>query len=110
MDTSRIPFEPTRYEGISLHIYRRDEETGNGAAIIRMEPGCGYPRHRHHGTEELLVIQGGYRDHLGEYRAGEYVCYEDGSEHHPIALEGDEACILFAVSGRGIELLDPKPE
>ena len=83
------------------------------AVLIRMEPGCGYPAHRHIDVEEVLVLSGGYRDERGEHGAGDYVRYEAGSIHAPIALgdatreaAGDNpACLLFAIARRGIELL-----
>jgi anti-sigma factor ChrR (cupin superfamily) len=87
---------------VSIHFFHRDAATGHAAVMIKIEPGCGYPRHRHRGAEELLILQGGYRDELGEHRAGQYVRYEDGSTHHPIALPG-AACIMFAISAEGIE-------
>ncbi len=79
-----------------------------GVVLIRMEPGKGYERHRHLGPETVLVLQGGYRDAFGEVRAGDVVTYETGSEHAPIALggAGDPACVLYAVSVGGIELLE----
>ena len=104
MDLSRIPFESTRYPGIWIHFYHRDEATRNAAVMIKMEPGCGYPRHRHKGSEELLVLQGGFRDEHGEYREGEYVRYEDGSSHHPVALDDGPDCVFFAVTAEGIDL------
>ena len=106
MNLDDVPFRPTRYPGVSIHFYHRDEATRNAAVMIRMEPGCSYPAHRHRGVEELLVLQGGYRDERGEHRVGEYVRYEDGTVHHPVALEGGEACVFFAVSGEGIDVLE----
>jgi anti-sigma factor ChrR (cupin superfamily) len=106
MDLSPIPFKSTRSPGVSIHSYHRDEATGNAAVMIKMEPGCSYPQHRHRGTEELLILQGGYRDEHGEYREGQYVRYEDGSDHHPVALENGPPCVFFAVSAEGIDLLD----
>jgi anti-sigma factor ChrR (cupin superfamily) len=78
-----------------------------------MDPGTGYGRHRHVGSEDVLVLAGGYRDELGEYRQGDCVHYPAGSSHAPVAL-GDRArpigpenpsCVLFAVAPLGIELL-----
>jgi anti-sigma factor ChrR (cupin superfamily) len=108
LDLDSIPFEPTRYEGVSIHFYRSDRATGHAAVMIRMAPGCSYPRHRHHGAEELLVLRGGFRDERGEYRAGDYCRFEGGSVHHPIALaeEGAGDCVFFAVTSEGIELFD----
>lgn len=102
---SSIEWRATRHSGIHLHVLRRDEETQDATVFIRMEPGCGYPAHRHTGLEEVLILQGGYRDHMGEHRAGDYFLNEAGSAHHPIALEGSEDCIMLAIVHGGIELL-----
>jgi anti-sigma factor ChrR (cupin superfamily) len=105
MDLSRIPFKETSYEGVWIHFLHSDRGTGHAAVLIKMAPGCSYPKHRHKGAEELFILQGGYRDELGEYRAGEYVRYEDGSAHHPVALEDEsEDCVFFAISQEGIDL------
>ena len=104
MDLSRIPFKETRHAGVQIHFLHSDPETGHVTALIKMAPGCSYPRHRHKGAEELFILQGGYQDELGEYRAGEYVRYEDGSTHHPVALRDGEDCVFFAISQEGIDL------
>lgn len=104
MDLSAIPFRQTRYPGVQIHFYASDERSGRVVALIAMDPGCGYPRHRHRGGEGVLVLQGGYADERGEHRAGERVTYPDGSAHAPKALPGD-ACVLLAVAHEGIDLL-----
>ena len=106
LDFSRIQWRATRHRGIHLHVLRRDETDGSATVLIRMEPGCAYPAHRHVGLEEVFVLQGGYRDDRGEHRAGDYVINEAGSAHHPIALEEtDEDCVMLAVAHRGIEII-----
>jgi putative transcriptional regulator len=101
MDLRTVPFKATRYPGVSIHFYHSDRASGHAAVMIRMQPGSSYPAHRHRGVEELLILQGGYRDERGEHRAGDYVRYEDGSVHHPVALPGDP-CVFFAVTAEGI--------
>lgn len=107
MDLTAIPWQSTRYPGIAIHFYASDRRTGRTLALIRMDPGCGYPRHRHRGPEHLLVVQGGYRDDHGEHRAGQFVVHDDGSEHAPVALGGPDAepCVLLALAHEGIKLL-----
>jgi len=121
-DLGSIPWRATELPGVSwfpLHLGTGapvDRSRGAGTVLIRMEPGAGYERHRHVGFEEVLVLQGGYRDEFGEHRRGDHVHYDDGSEHAPVALgdpsrpagEDNPACVLFAVAG-GIELLDRRP-
>ena len=84
--------------------------------MIRMEPGCGYAPHRHVGTEDVLVLQGGYRDEFGRYLQGDHVHYPAGTRHSPVALGdssgsggvqgGMPACVLLATVSHGIELLE----
>ncbi len=105
LDLSKIEWRATRHEGIFIRTLRRDEATGDSTVFIRMQPGCAYPAHRHGGPEEVLILQGGYRDARGEHRAGDYLLNEAGSSHHPVAFEGAEDCIMLAIAHGGIELL-----
>jgi anti-sigma factor ChrR (cupin superfamily) len=107
LDLTRIPWRATRHRGIHLHFLRRDAATGDATVLIRMEPGCHYPAHRHRGVEEVFVLQGGYRDARGLHRAGDYVLSEAGSAHTPTALtDPAEDCVLLAVAHGGIELVN----
>lgn len=104
LDFNSIDWAATRYKGIFVNILRRDEQTGDATVLIRMQPGCSYPAHRHVGLEEVFILQGGYRDGHGERRAGEYILNEAGSAHSPVALDGED-CIMLAIAHGGIELL-----
>ena len=107
MQLDSIPWRETRHRGVAVHFYCSDERSRRVLALIRMQPGCGYPPHRHDGTEEVLVLQGGYRDELGSYTAGQLVRYETGTEHGPVAdgAAGDPACVLLALAHEGVKLL-----
>ncbi len=106
LDWDAIPWKQTRHDGVRVHFYASDTATGRVVALIGMQQGRGYPAHRHQGPEEVLVLQGGYRDAMGEHLQGQFVRYEDGTTHAPVALEGGSECILFAVAHEGIALLD----
>jgi len=103
-DLNTITWQATRHEGVFVNLLRRDEQNNDATVLIRMQPGCGYPAHRHVGLEEVFVLQGGYRDPRGEHRAGDFILNEAGSAHAPIALDGDD-CIMLAIAHGGIELL-----
>ena len=119
-----IPWRSTRVDGVSwVPLWqeargetseREGRSRGGAAVLIRMEAGSGYAPHRHVGTEDVLVLQGGYADRFGVHRAGDHVHYAAGTEHAPRALAEESAsggspvaCILYAVVPQGIELLDP---
>ena len=107
LDLTRIPWRATRYEGIYLHVLRRDEATNDATVLIRMQPGCSYPAHRHKGIEEVFILQGGYADSRGTHRAGDYIINDAGSAHRPTALtEPAEDCIMLAFAHGGIELVN----
>ena len=57
MELDTIPWQSTRYPGIAVHFYASDKRTKRVLALIRMDPGCGYPTHLHHSTEEVLVVR-----------------------------------------------------
>ena len=115
-----LPWLATSAPGVSW-LPLRQEDMGSsgrrragGTVLIHMDPGSGYAPHRHVGSEDVLVLQGGYRDEQGEYRQGDHVHYSPGSEHTPVALgdprqppgTGNPACILYTVVPLGIELLE----
>ena len=117
---AELEWRPTRVAGVAwiplwVEPKRKAEPFTRGAAcvLIRMEPGCGYTAHRHVGTEDVLVLAGGYRDEWGTYRQGEHVHYPAGSSHAPLALgqsdlpagPSNPACVLFSSVPAGIELL-----
>ena len=103
MDFEAIPWRTTRYEGIEVHFYSTDRRTGRVTALIRMQPGRGYPRHRHRGQEQVLVLQGSSRDEFGDHATGQFVDYDDGTSHSPVAGEG-APCVLLAVAHEGVVL------
>lgn len=120
VDTDELPWLETSTEGIRWYRVGGGEARTGGSpsarettALIRMEPGCGYPPHRHVDVEEVLVLAGAYRDALGVHRAGDYVRYEAGSAHAPRALgdpalpasDENPACVLYATARAGVELL-----
>lgn len=114
-----VQWFPTSSPGVSWRLLASEALPGqegaeSGAAVlIRMDPGRGYPAHRHLGIEEVLVLAGGYSDADGIHRSGEYVRYLPGTEHSPRALGDPDrpvdaenpACILFATARGGIQIL-----
>lgn len=118
-ELDQLPWIATRDAGVSWLPLHVDEDRSTGArrggatVLIRMEPGRGYAAHRHVGSEDVLVLQGGYRDERGEYRQGEHVHYPPSSAHAPVALGDPDrpsgadnpACVLYTTVPLGIELL-----
>ena len=53
-----------------------------GRYLLRLEPGCVGPLHRHEGWDEFFVIEGSIHDSDGTVlETGDYALYEPGSTH-----------------------------
>lgn len=117
LEEERVAWRATRHEGIEWCPVHEAPGAGprETVALIRMAPGRGYPPHEHLDAEDVLVLAGGYRDELGEHRAGKWLRYERGSRHAPVA-SGDAtrpsgpdnpACLLWAHARGGVRNLEP---
>lgn len=118
-DHSAVAWRPTRHPGVEWYPLFLDDSAGAGrgpkpaTVLIRMQPGAGYPAHRHLDVEEVLILSGGYRDEGGEHREGSFLRYAPGSVHAPVALgdasqptgASNPACVLFASARGGVENL-----
>ncbi|HEX5759748.1 MAG TPA: cupin domain-containing protein [Thermoanaerobaculia bacterium] len=72
-----------------------DRATGTTLLIGRMPGGRPFPRHRHPGGEDVVVLAGAYEDDAGLWESGAYGVYPPGSEHRPLTRPPHECWILF---------------
>ncbi len=86
--------------GIRLMTLAKRDSTDTRLDLIRVSPGLSLPQHDHTGPETACILQGGYRDAIGEYRVGDIAEGEPGRDHAPIALEGEDCICLSATTGR----------
>ncbi len=84
------------FEGVRVAVLREDPARNMRGCLIWAKPGAMSPLHRHKGSESLLVLQGGLKDHRGSYHAGQVCRSVSGSVHSEEALPGED-CVLYAV-------------
>jgi putative transcriptional regulator len=110
-DAPLLPIDPTAYAweelapGVRVHTVREDASRRYRAVLVWASPGASYPRHRHLGDEEILVLSGRLRDHRGTYGPGEICRSVTGSEHSE-QVEGSEDCICYVVYHGEHEMLE----
>lgn len=78
-------WKATDYPGIERSLFRHND-TGGRSSVVRLARGSRFPRHAHHGTEEVVVLAGRVRIGGAALDAGDYLFSEPGEEHDVVAL------------------------
>jgi anti-sigma factor ChrR (cupin superfamily) len=72
-------------------------EIGLATSVVRYAPGSRLDRHVHGGGEEILVLEGLFRDEQGEYPAGTWLRNPRWSRHAPFT--GTEGALIYVKVG-----------
>ena len=78
-------WSPTDYPGIERSLFRNND-AGGRSSVVRLAQGARFPRHAHHGTEEVVVLSGVVRIGAAELAAGDYLFTQPGEEHDVVAV------------------------
>lgn len=102
-----LPWQPYGSDGrskVMIHRLYDNRQNGHGpaAALLRYLPGARVPRHRHPGSELILVLEGELIDDAGRHGAGTLEVCPPGSEH---ALGSDTGCVFLVVWEQPVEQL-----
>ena len=65
-------------------------------AMVRWAPGTFFNPHRHHGGEEIFVVEGVFSDEHGSYPKGSWLRSPHLSQHQPFSREG---CLILVKTG-----------
>jgi anti-sigma factor ChrR (cupin superfamily) len=75
-----------------IMLDRDGAELARATSIVRYAPGARFKEHEHGQGEEILVLDGEFRDEHGIYPAGTYLRNPWGTRHSPSSPRG---CLLF---------------
>ncbi len=92
----------TDYPGIERSLFR-NTEAGGRSSVVRLVQGARFPRHAHHGTEEVVVLAGTVRIGGTELNAGDYLFTSPGEEHDVVAVAD---ATIFVSSQKGTPILE----
>jgi quercetin dioxygenase-like cupin family protein len=95
-------WKATDYPGIDRSLFRHNE-TGGRSSVVRLSGGSRFPRHRHEGTEEVVVLSGTVRIGGVELGAGDYLYTTPGEEHDVYAVSD---ATIFVSSQRATPLVE----
>ncbi len=96
-------WKATNYPGIERSLFRNNE-TGGRSSVVRLARGSRFPRHTHHGTEEVVVLSGKVSIGGVELEQGDYLFTSAGEEHDVVAVS-DAA--IFVSSQKATPVVGP---
>lgn len=95
IDTASASWRAGLVPGLS--VMPLHEFDGVNTALVRWAPHTRFNTHSHAGGEEILVLQGLFRDEQGEYPAGSWLRSPRWSQHTPFT--GDEGALIYVKVG-----------
>ena len=93
---------PTDYPGIERSLFRNNE-TGGRSSVVRLKKGSRFPRHAHHGTEEVVVLSGKVTLGGVALEEGDYSFTTPGEEHDLVAVSD---AVIFVSSQKATPVVD----
>jgi anti-sigma factor ChrR (cupin superfamily) len=95
IDTSTAAWYPGPVPGLS--VMPLHEHDGVSTALVRWAPETRFNTHTHPGGEEILVLDGVFRDGDGDYPTGTWLRSPRGSRHTPFT--GPEGAVTYVKAG-----------
>jgi len=83
-------------------VLARDEETGSTLYLSYHPSNSRYPRHRHVGLEESVILSGGYQNGDVHVESGDWVIGAPGTDHAPTTGPGEVCWCLSRVEPPGV--------
>jgi quercetin dioxygenase-like cupin family protein len=96
-------WKATDYPGIERSLFR-ENETGGRSSVVRLRSGARFPRHAHHGTEEVVVLSGQVAIGGLALEAGDYLFTAPGQEHDVLAVTD---AVIFVSSQKATPVVEP---
>lgn len=89
VDTEKLEWQPSPAKGVwRKKLAREEAEQGHATSIVRYAAGARFAQHDHPKGEEILVLDGVFSDHTGDYSAGCYFRNPQGFRHAPFSERG----------------------
>lgn len=95
IDTTTAAFRPGLVDGLT--VLPLHEHAGVSTALVRWAPQTQFSSHIHPGGEEILVLEGVFRDEDGEYPVGSWLRNPRWSGHTPYT--GAEGALIYVKVG-----------
>ena len=92
----------TEYAGIERSLFRNND-AGGRSSVVRLTQGARFPRHAHHGSEEVVVLAGAVLIGGIEMNQGDYLFTQPGEEHDVVGLSD---AVIFVSSQKSTPVVE----
>ena len=100
----QLPWEPSGLPGVHfLHFTGGPRVATADCGLVYMEPKQIFPKHKHHGEEWTLVLQGSIREDDGKVCSPGDLTYKVAGSAHSFQVVGDEPHVYAVVLHEGFE-------
>lgn len=89
INTHELEWAPSPMAGVLRKpLAREEKERGHATSIVQYQVGASFSEHEHPLGEEILVLDGTFSDHTGDYHQGQYLRNPEGFRHAPFSKDG----------------------
>jgi len=92
-----------RIPGVAVKLLRRNEQTGESSALVRIDAGARFPAHNHPAGEEVFVVSGDVTIGPDQLRAGDYLYTPPDGKHAAHSVGG---CVFLVTLPKPVEILE----
>ena len=72
-------------------------------SLLQIEPQGSVPNHTHNGFEITLLLEGSFKDEMGEYHKGDFIWLDGNHTHNPVTEDG---CLCLTVSSDSLHFTE----
>ncbi len=97
-----LDWKPTDFPGIERALLRTNDQGGR-SSFVRLSRGSRFPRHAHHGTEEVVVLSGSVTIGSAALEHEDYLFTSPGEEHDVVAATD---AVIFVSSEKATPIVE----
>lgn len=102
MSSAAAEWRPSKVPGVAVKVLRSDKESGESAALVRLEAGTSFPAHDHPAGEEVFVLEGDVRIGRHQLKAGDYLYTPPDGKHAAASTAG---CVFLVTLPKPVVIL-----
>lgn len=94
------------WKKVSPHLEESQLKTNQDkykVCLHKIKRGGRVVEHDHHGLEITVVLSGCFSDENGSYNAGDFIAYDAGQTHRPMASQ-DQDCVCLSLTAAPIKI------